>query len=392
MSIVKLFHYLNGFYIIEIHGYMMEKLLNILHIHKIYAWDIKKDQNGILQLKLMRGSLEKFISLSKHFKVDVKVISRHGLPYFFQKLLKKKGFVTGCIILIASFFFLSSFILKIEIPVEYTMQRQQIMTALSEAGLKAGVIKYTIDYDEVKRQFLINNPDYTYISITLQGTKAKVDLYSAVKSQEIYDYSKPADILAGKDGEVKKILVIRGTALVEQGDNVKKGDVLISGNEHMLVGNSEKYVYQCATGSVTAEVEYNFDNIPVNMLQPSQEAVFFEQNTILFKDFAFEINKADDLEDLIEYKSTERNLYLFDFMLPIKIEKTIFYKKSEASTKNESKIVNDVVEYLRNNDYLSKNIQIININIKKTGQYMDSNLYSAKITALEEIAQIKYIQ
>jgi similar to stage IV sporulation protein len=392
MSIVKLFHYINGFYIIEMHGYMMEKLLNILHIHKIYAWDIKKDKNGALRLKLMRGSLEKFLSLSKHFKVDVKVISKHGLPYFLQRMLRKKGFVIGCMILIASFFFLSSLILKIEIPVEYSMQKQQIMTALSEVGLKAGLIKYTIDYDEVKRQFLINNPDYTYISITLQGTKAKVDLYSAVKSQEIYDYSKPADIIASKDGEVTKILTIRGTALVKQGDIVKRGDVLISGNEHMLVGNSETYVYQCATGSIMAKVKYNFENIPVNMLQPSEDAAFTEQKIILLKNFAFEYKKADDSDDLIEYQSTERNIYLFDFMLPVRIQKIIFYKKSEAVTKNESKIVDDVVEYLRNNDYLSKNIQITHINIKKTGQYMDNNLYSAEIIALEEIAQIKYIQ
>lgn len=392
MSIVKLFHYLNGFYIIEIRGYMMEKLLNILHIHKIYAWDIKKDKSGNLQLKLMRGSLEKFLSLSKQFKVDVKIISQHGLPHFLKRLIKKKGFVAGCIFLIASFFYLSSLILKIEIPVEYSMQKQEIINALGESGLKVGMIKYGIDYDETKRQFLINNPDYTYMSITLNGTTAKVDLYSAVKSQEIYDYSKPADIIAGKDGEITKILTIRGTAQVKPGDQVKKGDVLISGNEHMLVGNSESYVYQCATGSVTAKVEYSFENVPVDMLQPSEGAVFIEEKTILFKDFAFEYKKADDLTNLIEYKSTERNLYLFGFMLPIKIENKIFYNKSEAQTKNESKIVNDVVEYLRNNDYLSKNIQIININIKKTGQYMDNNLYLVKITALEEIAELKYIQ
>jgi len=180
--------------------------------------------------------------------------------------------------------------------------------------------------------------------------------------------------------------------LVKQGDIVKRGDVLISGNEHMLVGNSETYVYQCATGSIMAKVKYNFENIPVNMLQPSEDAAFTEQKIILLKNFAFEYKKADDSDDLIEYQSTERNIYLFDFMLPVRIQKIIFYKKSEAVTKNESKIVDDVVEYLRNNDYLSKNIQITHINIKKTGQYMDNNLYSAEIIALEEIAQIKYIQ
>ncbi len=76
---------------------MIEKLLNILHINKIYAWDIKKDNAGVLQLKLMRGSLKKFLVYSKKFKVEVKVVSEHGLPHFLKLLVKKKSLAFGCV-------------------------------------------------------------------------------------------------------------------------------------------------------------------------------------------------------------------------------------------------------------------------------------------------------
>lgn len=390
MNIVKMFHYLNGFYIVQVHGYMMEKLLNVLHINKIYAWDIKKNKNGMLQLKLMRGSLNKFLSLSEKFKVDVKVVSERGLPHFLKLLIKKKSFALGCVFLLALFVFLSSLVLKLEIPVDYSLNKEQIISSLNDAGIKVGQIKYMIDYDEVKRQFLINNPEFTYISIEMQGTKAKIELYSAVKPQQIADYSTPADIVAGKDGEIIKILTIRGTALVKKGDIVKKDDVLISGNEKMLVGLSETDVYQRATGSVTAKVEYSFNDIPVNMLQPKEDCKFIEKKTVVFSKFSFDFIKNSS-SDLIEYRSSIRNFYIFDFKLPIIIESKILYNKSDGVIKSEDKIINDVIEYVRNNNLLAKDVQIINININKTGQYMDSNLYTVNITGIEDIAEIRHI-
>jgi len=391
MNIVKMFHYFNGYYIVQINGYMMEKLLNVFHIHKIYAWDIKKDKNGTMQLKIMRGSLNKLISLSKNFKVEVKIISERGLPYFLKTLVRKKGFAVGCFLLFASFLFLSSLILKIEIPVEYSMNKEQIINSLNKAGLKHGRIKYIIDYDEVKRNFLIDNPDFTYISIEIQGTKAKVKLYSAIEPQQISDYSRPADIVAKRDGKIIKILAIRGTPVVKKGDTVKKGDVLISGKDHMIVGLSETDVYQRAAGNVEAKVEYNFKDIPINTLEPKKDCNFIKAKTITIGKLSFDFIDADNKSDLIEYKTIKKNLYFFDFRLPVCIENKTLYSKSDAEIKSESKITNDVIEYVRNNDLIEKNIQIININITITGQYQDSNLYSVKITCLEDIAQVKFL-
>ena len=390
MNIVKMFHYLNGFYIVQVRGYMIEKLLNVLHINKIYAWDIKKDKNGMLQLKLMRGSLNKFLALSERFKVDVKIVSERGLPHFLKLLVKKKSFALGCFFLFASFIFLSSLVLNIEIPLDYALNRQQIISQLDKSGLKTGKVKYMIDYDEVKRDFLINNPEFTNISIEMQGTKAKIELYSAVKPQLITDYSTPADIIAGKEGEIFKILTIRGTALVKKGDKVKKGDVLISGNERMIVGLSETDVYQRATGSISAKVEYNFNDIPINILEPKEDCMFIEKKTLNIFKFSFDFTINNSL-DLVDYKSSKKDFYIFDLKLPISIESKILYNKNDAAVKSEDKIINDVIEYLRNNNFLAEDFQIINVIIDKTGQYMDSNLYTVNITGIEDIAELKYI-
>ena len=369
---------------------MMEKLLNVLHINKIYAWDIKKDKTGALQLKLMRGSLKKFLSLSEKFKVDVKIVSERGLPHFLKLIVKKKSFALGCVFLFILLAFSSSLVLKIEIPVDYSMNKEQIISALNKAGIKIGQVRYLIDYDEVKRQFLINNPEFTYIGIQMQGTKAKIELYSSIKPQLITDYSTPADIVAGKDGEILKILTIRGTAMVKKGDKVKKGDILISGNDKMLVGMSETNVYQRATGSVKANVEYIFNDIPVNILQPKEGCKFIKNKTVIFSKFSFDFINSNSA-DLIEYDSSIKNFYFFNLKLPISIESKILYNKNDGVIKSEDKIINDVIEYVRNNNLLAKDVSIINVNIDKTGQYMDSNLYTVKITGTEDIAEIKYI-
>ena len=77
--------------------------------------------------------------------------------------------------------------------------------------------------------------------------------------------NKPADVIAAKDGVVEKVTVLQGRAVATQGQTVRAGDVLISGE---LVYQDLPYQYVYALGSVQARIWYSGEKkIPLKQLQ-----------------------------------------------------------------------------------------------------------------------------
>ena len=50
MFVLKLYNYINGYYLIEIKGKMPERFINLLNNNNISVWDIKKTW-GLVQEK-----------------------------------------------------------------------------------------------------------------------------------------------------------------------------------------------------------------------------------------------------------------------------------------------------------------------------------------------------
>ena len=71
--------------------------------------------------------------------------------------------------------------------------------------------------------------DISWMGIDIKGTNVIVKIVKAHEKPEIVDISEYCNIVAKKGGVITKIVAQNGTALVNVGDTVQKGDVLIEG-------------------------------------------------------------------------------------------------------------------------------------------------------------------
>ena len=92
-----------------------------------------------------------------------------------------------------------------------------------------------------------------WLEIENKGTKyiVKIEVRETKKEKE---EEKIQDIVASKDGIIKKIIAENGVKVVDENDYVKKGDILISGDIKL---NEEIKNSISAKGKVYAEVWYN---------------------------------------------------------------------------------------------------------------------------------------
>jgi similar to stage IV sporulation protein len=117
----------------------------------------------------------------------------------------------------------------VEITGNEKLLTSELEASLAEHGIKTGVLKYRIDTDKAVSNMMIGIEELSWISIAVRGTKVKVDVRERIEIPKIFPRHIPCDIIADKDGVVKRIIATEGVEAVQEGDTVQMGQVLISG-------------------------------------------------------------------------------------------------------------------------------------------------------------------
>lgn len=101
-----------------------------------------------------------------------------------------------------------------------------------------------------------------WISCDLKGTTLTVKFTETITKDITEDFDKPCNIVAVKSAVITKNIVNQGVVTARKGDEVKKGDVLITGvinvtNEYDELIETD---YVSAKGFVYGIVEYNYND------------------------------------------------------------------------------------------------------------------------------------
>ena len=102
------------------------------------------------------------------------------------------------------------------------------MEILSKNGIKEGKLISKVDTNKTINEICMNGEDISWCGIKIKGTNVIVSLEKAILQDDIIDETEICDIIAKKDGIITKVVARNGTALVKEGDQIKKGDILIS--------------------------------------------------------------------------------------------------------------------------------------------------------------------
>src|SRR5690606_23389826 len=95
--------------------------------------------------------------------------------------------------------------------------------------ISIGKIKYSIDKESVK-DLLIGSYDYfSFVSVSIKGTKLTIEVKEQDLPPEMVDKNYPCHVIAKKKGVIVKVVPKNGKAVVEKGKVVNPGEILITG-------------------------------------------------------------------------------------------------------------------------------------------------------------------
>lgn len=320
-----LLNYIFGYVNISVEGYFIERFINICISKNVLLWNSKRKKSSFLYTNIGMRDFKKIKEIAKITKCRVKIQRKRGLPFLLNKYKKRKIFVISLAIILLLIFGTSNFIWNIEIVGNNTIEKSEIMKDLNENGLKTGMIKQKINTKEVINNIRLKRNDIAWIGLNIKGTNAIVSIVEADKKPEIIDENEYCNIVTKKDGVITKINVQNGTAVVKEGDIVKKGNILVGG---WLEGKYTGTRYVHAKAEVEAKVWYSKKD-KISLKQEQKEETGNIQNCYGININNLKINFTKTLPKFQNYDTISENkkLKIFsNFYFPIEFCKTTYYE------------------------------------------------------------------
>lgn len=261
LLLLRIWNYLRGYVIIIVEGYFIEKFVNICTRRQILLWDVMAQGGQLVVMKMSIRGFKLVRPVARKARCRVRLLKKIGLPFVFNRYRGRKAFFAGAVLFMALLYIMTSFVWSVEISGNKKLKTDELEKALAKYGVKTGVIKYRIDANSAVTGMMLDIEDISWISIHLRGTKVRVEVRERIEMPYIVPKHVPCDVIAEKDGIIKRVIAKEGIEAVGEGDSVRKGQVLISGSIPLKEGNNRfKKVH--AMGTVIARTWYE-EEVPV---------------------------------------------------------------------------------------------------------------------------------
>lgn len=384
---IKLYRYLSGYVKIAVLNNRPERFINICTKEGIVIWAVARKGDSIT-LCLSIKDYFKLRSIRKNIAVRprIKLLEKRGVIFKLRKYKKRPGILVGLIAFVIINFLLSSFIWDISVVGNKKISPDEIIEYVESEGLKIGSNKKSIDIEHIKQTLPQKIEDVAWVSVNIEGSTAKINISEAENSEKTDN--KAADLIASYEGVIKEIKATHGDKVVQVGQAVLPGDLLVSGV--VKIGDLNNFVR--AEGQVLAETRRSY------CFNIKKEQTYYllsgkTDNKRYLKFFWWDIPLyLSGVKGNYSSSVSRNNLHLFGSSVPVSVVTRKFFfleeiKNELDSDKAESLALEMLTDKIRNKAIIS--VDEYKITTKENG---DS--YTVRIDAVctEDIAKLKEIE
>ena len=351
---------------LNIKGKNINRFIKKLNNNKIEILSLKyksKDEADIIIYKKDYSKLLKIKSIYEITELEI-----FGLVKIKKNLKLSKHIIIITFISFLIFLMFTNVVFKVEVIHSNKDIRDLLLKELEKEGIKKYTFKKTYkEIENIKEKILNKYPnDIEWLEIEENGTKytVRVEDREIIKKEED---NNPRNIVAAKDGVLKKVIAESGDIVKDMNDYVKKGDLIINGD---LIFNEKVKGRVKAKGKVYAEVWYvTKTEYPFIKKEEKETGKVKEVYAIKFLNHTLELalNKFKNKNikekeiikhDLIPIKLVKQNQ-------KEKIVKDIFLTPEQAIIEAKKKAEEDIEKTLSKDEYIIKS-KYLKSNVKES--------------------------
>lgn len=243
----SILHFLLGSVKIQVQGRFPERFINLCGVKKVKFWDVRRQGEQTMTVCVHILSVHQCRTLARQALCEVRVLEGKGLPSFLLGLRRRYALLAGLAGALLAALILSQFVLVVRVTGNERLSDSVILTELEAQGFGPGTYGPGVDRRALANEVLRRLPELSFLSVNISGVYAQVVVREAAAEPELEDRWAAGDVVAAADGVVVAVDPVVGHPLVQEGQAVLSGEVLISGTEEQESGDG--------TGAVLSTVQ-----------------------------------------------------------------------------------------------------------------------------------------
>lgn len=361
-------HYLQ----VEIATTIPLKTIKFLSSLNINLYEVKISSNKLI----LKITIEDYNRLKK--LINCQKIKDYGLKEQIKKLFQNTIFLYIAIVFLFSVFICTNLTAKIIVIHSNPELRNLLTKELASYNIKS--LSFKKNYQKIqtiKKEILHKYQEQLeWLEIFREGmnyvVKAQDRIITNIEPMPNY-----CDVIAKKDGIIKRIVPINGETITDLNKYVREGDTLITGK---IIANEEMKTTTCAQGLIYAETWYQ-----ISISMPKEEIIklytdkkrynlFIESNNFSWKIFRSRLDKFDTTNNLL--------LKIGDYKLYLQQEQEYEIKKENLTDKEIISKINEEIN-LKLKTKLKEDYKILSQKVLKKS-INDSTIYMEVFVTVEE--------
>ena len=214
---------------VRITGLNVEKLINEARKRGLTLQRAKREQNRALTVDVSPRDCRKLKALAQEMGYETGPAEPLGLLRLWKCLRRRPGLWTGVFIGAALLIWSMGYVwlIRVENAGPYA---GEIRLFLEENGIQPGVRRSAVDLSALREGLEWRLPKVKWVRAEWAGVTLRLRVEEGTPPPET-DGAVTGDVVAAEDGLLKRLTVYAGTPEAKPGDIVKKGQVLIRGEE-----------------------------------------------------------------------------------------------------------------------------------------------------------------
>lgn len=220
---------------VRIEGLNLEKLLRAAAEEDIVLYGVRRlHPRGITaEVSLLR--LKALTALCERYGWQAEECGASRLVRILRTMKRHGALVAGMLLCIALVKVSSQMVLRVEI--ENAREHEAVVrTELRAAGAGVGRLKRSLSLDALRGRLQTALPGLSFAGARFAGSTLIVSCWPSVEGEDLSVWGSSLHIVAAEDGVIKRIWASSGTPQVAPGQVVRKGQVLIRGEERTEKG------------------------------------------------------------------------------------------------------------------------------------------------------------
>lgn len=348
-------------------------------------------EDGRIYLTVSLGTAKKLLTSCAQEGIELREESEKGLPRLLCRYRRRYGIALGALLSALIIFFSSQVIWDIRVEGNRKISDGEVIAELNSAGLSLGKVRAKLDTDSIQNRVMISSDKISWISVNIIGTVAEVEIRESEVAKESEDYAA-ANIVAERDGEIALFEDVRGNILLDIGDRVREGELIVSG---LYEGSGKGIRYTRARGKVFArtnreicvEIPFKYEKkVYTGRVFTEKYLIFFEKEIKFYGNSGNSYDSCDTI-DTVEYLNV---MAMGDLPIGIRTVKHMeyTYESAERSEEEATELANyklrcELLPIVSKAELLSKDTEI-NVTEEKL-------MLRCEIECIEDIAKVKKI-